>query len=194
MGVFKFSRAKISGILVIEAKAFSDFRGFFMESYNLKDFEANGFTEKFVQDNHSQSKKGVLRGVHYQNLPSSMGKLVRCMKGKIFDVGVDIRKGSPTFGQWYSEILSDENNKMLYFPPGFAHGFLSLTDDSHVYYKCTGMYSKENESAIAWNDPDIGIKWPVDEVGGKVILSDKDKVHPQLKNAVNNHVFKPGED
>jgi len=189
MGVFNFSKAPIEGILVIEPKAFHDDRGFFMESYNSKDFLGNGFLSLFVQDNHSQSKKGVLRGLHYQNHPSPMGKLVRCFKGKVFDVGVDIRKGSPTFGQWYGEILSEENMKMLYFPPGFAHGFLSLADDTHVYYKCTGLYSAQNERAIIWNDPDIGIKWPLELVGGEPILSPRDKVHPRLKDAENNHLW-----
>jgi len=191
MGQFKFSRTNIDGVLVIEPRAFHDDRGFFMECYNLKSFEDNGFTVKFVQDNHSVSKKGVLRGLHYQLHPSPMGKLVRCLKGRIFDVGVDIRKGSPTFGKWFGDILSGENMKMIYFPPGFAHGFLSLEDDTHVYYKCTGLYSKENERAIIWNDPEIGIKWPADEVGGKIILSDRDKVHPRLKDAETNHTY-PG--
>jgi dTDP-4-dehydrorhamnose 3,5-epimerase len=189
MGQFKFSRTNIDGVLVIEPRAFHDDRGFFMECYNLKSFEDSGFTRKFVQDNHSQSKKGVLRGLHYQLHPSPMGKLVRCLKGRIFDVGVDIRKGSPTFGKWFGDVLSGENFKMIYFPPGIAHGFLSLEDDTHVYYKCTGLYSKENERAVIWNDPEIGIKWPVDEVGGKVILSDRDKVHPRLKDAETNHTF-----
>lgn len=186
MGQFKFSRTAIDGILVIEPKAFYDDRGFFMECYNLKNFEDHGFTVKFVQDNHSVSKKGVLRGLHYQLHPSPMGKLVRCIKGKIFDVGVDIRKGSPTFGKWFGDILSGENMKMIYFSPGFAHGFLSLEDDTHVYYKCTGLYSKENERAIIWNDPEIGIKWPLEEVGGKAILSDRDRAHPGLKGAETN--------
>ncbi len=186
MGQFKFLRTNIEGILVIEPKAFHDDRGFFMECYNLKNFEDHGFTVKFVQDNHSVSKKGVLRGLHYQLHPSPMGKLVRCLKGKIFDAGVDIRKASPTFGKWFGDILSGENMKMIYFPPGFAHGFLSLEDDTHVYYKCTGLYSKENERAIIWNDPEVGIKWPVEEVGGKVILSDRDKAHPRLKEAETN--------
>lgn len=189
MGQFEFKKVDISGILVIEPKAFFDDRGFFMECYSVKSFEENGFTKPFVQDNHSQSKKGVLRGLHYQNNPSPMGKLVRCITGKIFDVGVDIRKGSPTFGKWYGEVLSEENKKMIYFPPGFAHGFLALADDAHVYYKCTGLYSKENESAIAWNDPDVGVNWPLEQVGGAAILSDRDKIHPQLKGAINNHKF-----
>jgi dTDP-4-dehydrorhamnose 3,5-epimerase len=162
-----------------------------MESYNQNDFSKNGLADPMVQDNHSQSKKGILRGLHYQNNPSPMGKLVRCLKGEIFDVGVDIRQGSPTFGQWFGDVLTEDNFKMLYFPPGFAHGFLSLTDDTHVYYKCTGVYSKENEQAIIWNDPDIGIKWPLEQVGGQPILSDRDKVHPRLKDAEYNIEFKP---
>lgn len=189
MGIFKFSKVEIPGILVIEPKAFHDNRGFFMECYSTRDFEANGFAKPFVQDNHSVSKKGVLRGLHYQNNPSPMGKLVRCIKGKIFDVGVDIREGSPTFGKWYGEILDDKNMKMLYFPPGFAHGFLALEDDTHVAYKCTGLYSKENESAMIWNDPEVGVKWPLEQVGGEPILSERDKVHPPLKGAINNHKF-----
>lgn len=189
MGQFKFNKVEIPGILAIEPKAYFDDRGFFMECYNLKDFEANGFKDKFIQDNHSQSKKGVVRGLHYQIHPTPMGKLVRCIKGKIFDVGVDVRKGSPTFGKWYGEYLSEENMKMLYFPPGFAHGFLSLADDTHVYYKCTGLYSKEDERAILWSDPDIGIKWPLDEVGGKAIVSDRDQVHPGIKKAETNFKF-----
>ena len=189
MGQFKFTEVDIPGILVIEPKVFKDDRGFFMESYNKGNFKDAGFDPAFVQDNHSQSKKGVLRGLHYQNNPSPMGKLVRCLKGRIFDVGVDIREGSPTFGKWYGEILDDQNMKMLYFPPGFAHGFLSLEDDTHVYYKCTGLYSKENESAILWSDPAIGITWPLKEVGGEPLLSPRDKVHPLLKDAVNNHKF-----
>ncbi|MBU1027159.1 MAG: dTDP-4-dehydrorhamnose 3,5-epimerase [Candidatus Margulisbacteria bacterium] len=190
MGQFIFSKADIPGILIIEAKPFRDNRGFFRETYNLSDFEKNGFTDKFVQDNHSWSNKGVVRGLHYQIKPSPMGKLVACFKGKIFDVGVDIRKGSPTFGKWYGEILSGDNMKMLYFPPGFAHGFLCLEDDTHVYYKCTGMYSQKNERAMIWNDPEVGIKWPLDEVGGKVILSEKDQKHPPLKGIETNYTFK----
>jgi len=182
MGVFKFTKTDIEGILVIEPKAFADPRGFFMESYNQKNFEDSGFSEKFVQDNLSCSSQGTLRGLHYQINPNPQGKLVSCIKGKIFDVGVDIRKSSKTFGQWYGEVLSGENKKMLYLPPGFAHGFLALEDDTYVIYKCTGLYSKADERAIIWNDPDIGIKWPVDQVG-EVILSDRDKVHPRLKNS-----------
>lgn len=188
MGVFKFTESKIEGILVVEPKAFQDDRGFFMETYNILNFTENGFEKKFVQDNLSKSKKGVLRGLHYQNNPHSMGKLVGCIRGKVFDVGVDIRKGSPTFGMWYGEILSSENMKMLYFPSGFAHGFLALEEDAIVLYKCTDTYSAKDEAAIIWNDPEIGIKWPLDQVGGEPILSGRDKEHPLLRDAANNHV------
>jgi dTDP-4-dehydrorhamnose 3,5-epimerase len=183
MGQFTFKKTNIPGLLLIEAKAFYDNRGFFMESFSQQAFEQKGLTERFVQDNHSQSKKGVLRGLHYQIKPNPMGKLVRCLKGRVFDVGVDVRAGSATFGQWYGEVLSGENMKMLYLPPGFAHGFLALEDDSHVFYKCTGFYSKADERAVIYNDPDIGIKWPLDQVGGKLILSGKDQEHPRLKEA-----------
>jgi len=189
MGFFKFNKTPIEGILVIEPKAFADNRGFFMEAYNQKNFEDSGFSEKFIQDNLSKSSKGVLRGLHYQVNPSPMGKLVSCIKGKIFDVGVDVRKGSKTFGQWFGDILSEENKKMIYFPPGIAHGFLSLEDNTFVAYKCTGFYSKEDERAIIWNDPEIDIKWPIDQVGGKVIVSDRDKVHPKLKDLDTNHTY-----
>jgi dTDP-4-dehydrorhamnose 3,5-epimerase len=188
MSKFKFSKAPIPGILIIEAKAFEDDRGFFMEFYNKDGFAENGFADLFVQDNHSKSKKGVVRGLHYQIHPSPMGKLVKVVKGRIFDVGVDIRKGSPAFGKWYSETLSEENKKMLYFPPGFAHGFLALEDGTEVLYKCTGMYSRENERAIAWNDPEIGIKWPL-ELVKEVIVSERDQKHPGLKDAETNFSF-----
>lgn len=182
MGQFRFTKTSIAGILVIEAKAFHDDRGFFMESYHMENFEDNGFKEKFVQDNLSKSKRGVLRGLHYQINPSPMGKLVSCIQGKIFDVGVDVRAGSPTFGKWFAELLSGENKKMLYFPPGIAHGFLALEDETYVAYKCSGLYSKENERAIIWNDPAIGVKWPIDQVS-EVIVSERDKAHPPLSKA-----------
>lgn len=185
MSKFKLLNTPINGILIIEPEAFRDNRGFFIEFYNKEEFARLGFNDLFVQDNHSSSKKGVLRGLHYQINPSPMGKLVKVVKGKIFDVGVDIRKGSPTFGKWHAEILSEENMKMLYFPPGFAHGFLALEDNTEVIYKCTGLYSKENERAIMWNDPAIGVKWPIDQVK-KVILSARDQKHPLLKDAETN--------
>ena len=185
MSKFTFYTTPISGVLVIEAKAFEDNRGFFMETYNKDAFAENDFREIFVQDNQSRSKKGVLRGLHYQLNPHAMGKLVRTVKGKIFDVGVDIRKNSPTFGKWHGEILSEENKKMLYFPPGFAHGFLSLEDGTEVIYKCTGMFNAESERAIIWNDPEIGIAWPLDLVG-KAIVSERDNKHPGIKKAETN--------
>ena len=181
---FIFQETSIPGILVIEPKTFVDGRGFFLEYYNKEAFAKNGFHEEFLQDNHSRSKKGVIRGLHFQINPAPMGKLVKCVRGKIFDVGVDLRKASPTFGKWHGEILSGENHKMLYLPSGFAHGFLSLEDDTDVTYKCTGLYNPENERAIIWNDPEIGIKWPLDQIK-EVIISGKDKKHPTLKSACN---------
>lgn len=189
MGKFNVTKTPLDGILVIEPKVFGDDRGFFMEYYNLESFAEFGLTEKFIQDNHSRSKKGVVRGLHYQINPSPMGKLVKCARGKIFDVGVDIRRGSPTFGKWYGEILTGDNHKMLYFPPGFAHGFLSLEDNTEVIYKCTAVYSAANERAILWNDPAIGIKWPLEQVENKVIVSDRDGKHPGLDQAETNFIF-----
>jgi dTDP-4-dehydrorhamnose 3,5-epimerase len=191
MGQFTFHTTPLDGLLSIETKAYFDARVFFMETYNLGDFERSALPLKFVQDNLSCSLKGVVRGLHYQINPHGMGKMVRCVKGKIFDVGVDIRKGSPTFGKWYGEILSGENMKMLYFPPGFAHGFLALEDDTLVYYNCTALYNQAHERAILWSDPEIDIAWPLAEVGGKVIVSDKDKAHPGLKSAETNFIFHP---
>ena len=189
MSKFKFTPTPIPGILIIEPKAFADDRGFFMEFYNQDGFAENGFKEIFVQDNHSRSKKGVIRGLHYQINPYPMGKLVKCARGKIFDAGVDIRKGSPTFGKWFGEILSGENHKMLYFPPGFAHGFLSLDDGTEVIYKCTGLFNAASERAIIWNDPEIGIKWPLEQVK-EVVVSERDRKHPGLKDAETNFTFR----
>lgn len=185
MSKFKFTKTNIHGILVIEPKVFVDGRGFFMEYYNKDEFAKGGFAALFVQANHSRSKKGVMRGLHYQLLPHPMGKAVKVIKGKIFDVGVDIRKNSPTFGKWYGEILSSVNHKMLYFPPGIAHGFLALEDDTEVVYQCTGTYNQESERGLLWNDPDIGIDWPLSEVPS-VIVSDRDKKHPGIKNVETN--------
>lgn len=187
---FKFTNTYIPGVLIIEPNVYRDNRGFFMEYYNKDAFlEDGGFTDLFVQDNHSRSKKGVLRGLHYQINPHPMGKLVKVVKGRAFDVGVDIRSGSPTYGKWYGDVLDGESHRMFYFPPGIAHGFLALSDDAEFLYKCTGMHNAESEKAIAWNDPDIKIAWPIDGIG-EVILSEKDKNHPQLKNAVNNFIYK----
>ncbi|MDD4178679.1 MAG: dTDP-4-dehydrorhamnose 3,5-epimerase [Candidatus Margulisbacteria bacterium] len=182
MGNFKFSAAPLKGLLIIEPKAFADDRGFFMETYNKNSFAECGFNEVFVQDNRSRSQKGVVRGMHYQLNPAAMGKLVSVISGKIFDVGIDLRKGSPTFGKWYGETLSGENKRMLYLPPGFAHGFLALEDGTEVLYKCTGMYSPKDERTILWNDPDINIKWPIEGIK-EVIVSEKDQKSPGFKSA-----------
>ena len=176
---FEFKRLEIPGVILITPKVFSDERGFFMESYKESEFKANGINFEFKQDNHSKSSKNVLRGLHYQLEPYAQGKLVRVITGKIFDVAVDIRKGSPTFGKWVSAELSEDNKKMLWIPPGFAHGFLSLEDNTNVLYKSTNEYNKESERGILWNDPEIDIKWPFDNP----VLSDKDKKHPILKDA-----------
>ncbi|MBU0573018.1 MAG: dTDP-4-dehydrorhamnose 3,5-epimerase [Candidatus Margulisiibacteriota bacterium] len=179
---FKFEETSVKGVLRITPKVFADDRGFFMESYSKRGFAEAGFKEEFVQDNHSRSKKGVVRGLHYQLNPSPMGKLLKVVRGKVFDVGVDVRKGSPTFGKWYGEILSGENHTMLYFPPGIAHGFLCLEDGTEAAYKCTGLYDQKAERALLWNDPEIAIAWPLDQVG-EVIVSEKDKIAPKLKYA-----------
>ena len=176
---FTFKRLEIPEIILVEPKVFHDERGFFMETYKYSDFAAFGVAEHFVQDNHSRSTKGVLRGLHYQNPPKAQGKLVRVVVGEIFDVGVDIRKGSPTYGKWVGEILSAENKRMLYIPPGFAHGFCVLSDVAEVLYKTTAEYAPECEAGIIWNDPEIGIRWPIEHP----ILSAKDAALPPLREA-----------
>jgi dTDP-4-dehydrorhamnose 3,5-epimerase len=189
MGKFTVTKSPLPGLLAIEPKVFSDDRGFFMEFYNRDSFAELGIKGPFIQDNHSRSSRGTVRGLHYQINPSPMGKLVKCIKGKIFDVGVDVRQGSPTFGKWYGETLTGDNHKMLYLPPGFAHGFLSLEDDTDVIYACTGVYTPKDERAILWNDPEIGIKWPLELVGGKALVSGKDEKNPRLKEAETNYSF-----
>ena len=158
----KVTETKIPGLLVIEPKVFGDERGFFFESYNEKVFnEATGISPRFVQDNHSKSVKGVLRGLHYQLPSRAQGKLVRVVQGEVFDVTVDIRKGSSTYGQWVGEVLSAENKKQLWIPPGFAHGFLTLSDTAEFLYKTTDYWSPEHERAFLWNDPTLNINWPL---------------------------------
>ena len=176
---FEFTKLDIPDVIFIEPKVFGDERGFFVETYKYSDFQKNGIGINFIQDNHSSSCKGVLRGLHYQKNPKAQGKLVRCIKGEIFDVGVDIRKGSPYFGKWAGKILSEENKAMLYIPPGFAHGFLVLSDTAEVLYKTTDEYSPEHDRGVIWNDPDINIKWDIKEPS----LSKKDENLPLLKNA-----------
>ncbi len=158
----RVTETKIHSLLIIEPRVFGDERGFFFESYNEKVFnEATGVSPRFVQDNHSKSVKGVLRGLHYQLPPRAQGKLVRVVQGEVFDVAVDIRKGSPTYGQWVGEVLSAENKKQLWISPGFAHGFLTLSDTAEFLYKTTDYWSPEHERAIIWNDATLNIDWPL---------------------------------
>ncbi|MBS6599558.1 MAG: dTDP-4-dehydrorhamnose 3,5-epimerase [Clostridium sp.] len=180
MGNFKFNETKIKGVYIIEPKVFGDNRGYFMETYNKEHFVEAGLTMDFVQDNESSSSKGVLRGLHFQT-KHTQGKLVRVTKGEVFDVAVDLRKGSPTYGQWEGVVLSAENKKQFYIPEGFAHGFLVLSDHAIFNYKCTDFYCPEGEGGVLWNDPDIGIEWPLEGIDN-IILSEKDKVHPGLKD------------
>lgn len=165
-------------MLLIEPKVLGDERGFFMETYHLEEFRKAGITDTFVQDNHSRSAKGVLRGLHYQE-PNGQGKLVRCTRGAIFDVAVDIRRNSPTFGRWFGDELSDANKLMLWIPAGFAHGFCALEDGSDLVYKCTTLYDASADRAILWNDPEIGIEWPISDP----VLSVKDTKAPRLADA-----------
>ena len=163
----------IPDVKIFEPKVFGDSRGFYLESFNQKIFEeATGLKRNFVQDNHSKSSRGVLRGLHYQQPPMEQGKLVRVTQGEVFDVAVDIRKTSPTFGQWVGVYLSAENKRQLWVPEGFAHGFLTLSDTAESLYKTTNYYSPQHEEAIAWNDPDLNIQWPQVDA---FILSSKDE-------------------
>jgi dTDP-4-dehydrorhamnose 3,5-epimerase len=180
MGQFTLTESKIKGVYVIEPKVFGDNRGYFMETYNYEDFKNAGLDMVFVQDNQSKSKKGVLRGLHYQR-PNPQGKLVRVISGEVFDVAVDLRKGSPTYGEWEGVRLSAENKKQFYVPEGFAHGFVVLSEEAEFVYKCTDFYHPEFEGSIAWNDSNIGIEWPIDNIE-EVILSDKDKKAPLLND------------
>jgi len=190
---FNFKRLAIADVILIEPRVFGDERGFFMETYKYADFAAFGIEEQFAQDNHSRSTRGVLRGLHYQKPPKAQGKLVRVVVGEIFDVAVDIRsargiardgytpqgKGSPTYGKWVGEVLSAENKRMLYIPPGFAHGFCVLSDVAEVTYKVTEEFSPEHDAGIIWNDPEIGIEWPIKHP----IISPKDAELPRLREA-----------
>jgi dTDP-4-dehydrorhamnose 3,5-epimerase len=159
MGQIKVTKAPIEGLYVIEPTEHGDSRGYFMETYNQRDMEEAGMDMIFVQDNQSMSSKGVLRGLHFQ-INHPQGKLVRVIKGRVFDVAVDMREGSPTYLQWFGAELSDENKKQFYISPGFAHGFLVLSDTTEFCYKCTDFYHPNDEGGLAWNDPKIGIKWP----------------------------------
>lgn len=176
---FEFKKYEISDIQLVIPKVFPDERGFFLEGYKKSDFVAHGICDDFNQDNHSKSTKGVLRGLHYQKEPKAQAKLVRCIRGEILDVAVDIRKNSPTFGKWVAEKLTEENKHMLYIPAGFAHGFVVLSDEAELLYKASSEYSKEHDRGILWNDPDININWGINFVP---ILSDKDKNQPKLRD------------
>ncbi|QZH76398.1 MAG: dTDP-4-dehydrorhamnose 3,5-epimerase [Erythrobacter sp.] len=169
----RFVPTALEGLLLIEPQVYGDDRGFFLESWSAEKFAAAGLDVSFVQDNHSRSQKGVLRGMHFQN-PGAQGKLVRVVSGAVYDVAVDLRRSSPTFGQWSGFELSAENRRMLWVPRGFAHGFLTLEDDTDFLYKCDAPYAPGSEHTLAWDDPDVGIDWPLD--GLDVQLAAKDRV------------------
>jgi len=178
MKKFNFIPLAIPEVILIETKKFEDMRGFFAETYNKEEFTLGGINENFIQDNYSFSHKGVIRALHFQKPPHEVSKLVRCVRGEIFDVAVDIRPDSKTFGKWVAETLSESNGKMLLIPKGFAHGFCALTEDVGISYKVTDYYYPESEAGIVWNDPDLAIDWPMKEV----ILADKDRKFPFLKD------------
>lgn len=171
----------IPEVMIIEPRVFGDHRGFFMETWRQDRFVEAGIDLPFVQDNHSSSTKGVLRGLHYQ-IQQPQGKLVRVIAGEVFDVAVDLRRSSPTFGQWVGETLSAENKRMFWVPPGFGHGFFVTSDYAEFVYKCTDLYAPQYERSIRWDDPDIGIRWPLD-AGEEPILSEKDSAAAWLKDA-----------
>ena len=173
-------KTKIPDLYIIKPTVFTDKRGYFFESYNKQAFLRNGIDQNFVQDNESKSAKGVLRGLHFQKPPFAQGKLVRVMHGAVLDVAVDLRNGSPTYGQWVAVELNHDNKWMYWIPPGFAHGFVTLEDDTVFFYKCTNVYNKESEGSILWNDPDLNIDWKVDNP----TLSEKDLVSPSFKDFI----------
>jgi len=175
MAEFKFQKTDLEGVYIIEQEVFGDERGFFMEIYNKEEFKKHGINIDFVQDNHSKSKKGVLRGLHFQK-KYPQGKLVRVIKGKVFDVAVDLRKNSKTFGKWTGVELTAENKKIFWVPKGFAHGFVTLEDDTEFVYKCDEFYHPEDEGGLIWNDSGIGIKWPINNP----TLSERDQEFPTL--------------
>lgn len=175
----KITKTKLDGVVILEPTVFGDNRGFFMESWNKKSMEEAGFYYDFVQDNHSKSTvKGTLRGIHFQKGDKAQAKLVRCVKGAVLDVAVDLRQSSPTFKQWVAVELSEDNKKQLLIPRGFGHAFVTLTDDVEFLYKADNYYAPEADAGIRWNDPDIGVKWEIENP----ILSEKDKINPFLKD------------
>ena len=187
MGKFKRVDTEIEGVCVIEPTVFGDNRGYFMETYSKADFAEIGITEEFVQDNQSKSKKGVLRGLHFQ-IENTQGKLVRVISGRVFDVAVDLRRNSSTYGKWVGVELSEEDKKMLYIPPYFAHGFLVLSDEAEFTYKCTDVYNPTAESGIKFDDSDIGIKWP--NVDAELLTSEKDTKWQSFKEFTDGQIWK----
>ena len=182
------SPTKIPGLLSISLTRHGDARGFFAEIYNQKSYSRAGIETLFVQDNHSVSEfSGTVRGLHYQSPPQAQAKLVRCGRGSLFDVAVDIRIGSPTYGQWHGEVLSSENGRQLYIPAGFAHGFMTLEDDTEIVYKCSDFYAPECEGAVRFDDPDISIEWP--QIDGSAIISEKDMRANMLRDMVSPFSF-----
>lgn len=173
----KFNLTAIDGVVLVEPAVYGDERGFFVETYHQKKYVAGGISEHFVQDNHSKSKRGTLRGLHAQR-NNPQGKLVRAIEGEIFDVAVDVRRGSPTFGQWVGEVLSAGNFHQLYVPPGFLHGFCVLSESAQVEYKVTAFYDQDDEYGVLWNDPDLAIEWPIDDP----LLSARDRAAPRLRD------------
>jgi len=185
----EFTKCKIDGLVIIQPSVFGDDRGFFMETYSKKVFTENGINIEFVQDNHSRSTKGVFRGLHFQKPPFTQDKLIHCTKGEVLDVVVDIRAGSPTFGQYESVLLSEENKTIFFVPVGFAHGFLVLSDIADFQYKCSNFYNKESEGGLLWNDSEINIDWSIGGYKDLPILSDKDKLWPSLAEIKNLNIF-----
>lgn len=190
VGNFKFIETKISDLYIVEPKIFGDTRGYFMESYNKQHFDKAGLTMTFVQDNESRSKKGVLRGLHFQK-ENTQAKLVRCIKGEVFDVAVDLRPGSKTYGKWEGVVLTEENKKMFMIPKGFAHGFLVLSDEAEFTYKCDDIYNHEAEGGLKFDDPDVGIEWPMGDLKKEdLITSEKDAKWPSLQELKQTDLFK----
>jgi dTDP-4-dehydrorhamnose 3,5-epimerase len=177
---------KLSGVVVIDTRYFRDERGFFIENWHRARFEEHGIAAEFVQDNHSRSARGVLRGLHWQDMTAPMGKLVRCTWGRIFDVAVDLRVGSPTFGQWFGIELSDEDLRQVWIPPGFGHGFATLSEVADVQYKCSGFYTPPSEGTLAWNDPEVGIDWPLEDPQ----ISARDQGGISLRQYLENPAFR----
>ena len=190
MSKFKKNNTSIEGLYIIEPTVFEDERGYFLETYSKTEFEKIGITTEFVQDNQSKSKKGVLRGLHFQK-QNSQAKLVRCIKGEVFDVAVDLRPNSSTYGKWEGVIISEENKKMFMIPKGFAHGFLVLSDEAEFVYKCDDVYNHNAEGGLKWNDRDVNIKWPIDAISNcDILTSTKDENWPSLEELRKTDLFK----